>query len=476
MPNARIGEQKRKQVIALWLFGTTRAEIQRITGISSGAVSNIIADFKKRLDGYDPEALKDLCTKLSEENITPSQSATGFRVAKRINEMGGDGEETEAFVSSLQKECTDKNVLPSAIVPSLQVASEFSEKEGISISEIPSQLERRKTELAKLRADTGAARAEKKKALEDAKLTEETVKDFIQLQLRLNAVGLTTKNPNAIVNVAFNIIIALGRDPKKIVAQFSKIKSFESVERRHQQKCAHWEQQAKLYTRIYQLAHWFVLNDYMRVDLEMLQDIIVEIAKREGITPAQAKGRLFMAIISYASLDGLIRKVNSINGGIIILEKERNKLLSSVATYGYLVGVINTLARQIGISETKAVVDTMCEILTSPHYRSNPYALNPDLKELIKRRREEQLQKREEVSKPKDDENDGRPLPAAATLPALPEHIQKPKGDSSPDDQCRKEEGAAAGGSNNSHEVTTTSNEQEQQHGNQENDRSKSPA
>jgi hypothetical protein len=472
MPNARIGEQKRKQVIKLWLLGTTRAEIHRITGVSSGAVSNIIADFKKRLDGFDPEALKDLCTKISEESTTPSQNATGFRVVKMINEMGGDGEKIEAFLSDLQKECIDKKVPPSAIVPSLQVASEFSQKEGISISEVPSQLEKGKTELAKLRADTDAAKADKKKALEDAKLTEETVRDFIQLQLRLNAVGLTTKNPNAIVNVAFNIIIALGRDPKKIVAQFSKIKSFESVERRHQEKCAYWEEQAKLYSRIYQLAKWFVLNGYMPVDLETQQYIILEIARREAISPAQAKGRLFMAIISYAALDGLIRKVNSINGGIFILEEERNKLLNSLATYRYLVHVIETLARQIGITDTKAVVDTMCEILTSPHYRSNPYALNPDLKELIKRRREEQLQKREELSKPKD-ENDERPS-SAAIPPALPERIQKPEGDSP--DQCRKEEGAAAGGGNNTHEVTTTSNAQQQQHDNQENDKSKSPA
>jgi hypothetical protein len=467
MPNARIGEQKRKQAIELWLRGTTRAEIQRITGISSRAVSNIIADFKKRLDGYDPEALKDFCTKTNEENTTPSQNATGFRVAKMINEMGGDGEEIEPFLSSLLKEYIDKKVPPSAIVPSLQVASEFSEKEGISISEVPSQLENRKIELAKLRADTEAAKADKKKALEDAKLTEEIVRDFIELESRLNAVGLTTKNPDAIVNVAFNIIIALGRDPKKIVAQFSKIKSFESVERQHQQKCAYWEEQAKLYSQIYQLAKWFVLNGYMPVDLETQQYIIVEIARHEGITPAQAKGRLFMAIISYASLDGLIRQVNSINDGIFILEKERNKLLNSLATYRYLVGVIDTLARQIGITETKAVVDSMCKILTSPHYRSNPYALNSDLKELRKRRKEEQLQKREELSKIKGQNGGG---PSLAAIPALPERIQKPEGDSA--DQCRKEEGAAGGG--DTHEVTT-SNAQDQ-HNNQENDRSKSPA
>jgi hypothetical protein len=82
MPNARIGEQTRKKAIELWLRRTTRAGIQRITGISSGALSNIIADYKKRLEGYDPEAIKDFCTKISEENIMPSQNATGFRLKK----------------------------------------------------------------------------------------------------------------------------------------------------------------------------------------------------------------------------------------------------------------------------------------------------------------------------------------------------------------------------------------------------------
>jgi hypothetical protein len=140
--------------------------------------------------------------------------------------------------------------------------------------------------LAKLRADTEAVKADKKKALEDAKLTDEIIRDFIQLQLRLNAVGLMTKNPDAIVNVAFNIVIALGGDAKEIIAQFSRIKSFKSVERQHQQKSAYWGEQAKLCTRIYQLAHWFVLNGYTRVDLQTLQDIIVEITRREAITPA----------------------------------------------------------------------------------------------------------------------------------------------------------------------------------------------
>ena len=127
-----------------------------------------------------------------------------------------------------------------------------------------------RTELENLRADIEGAETKKKKALEDAKLTEETVRDFIQLELRLNAVGLTAKNPDAIVNVAFNIIIALGRDPKKIFAQFSRIESFQSVEKRHLQKCEYWINEAKSYRQIYLVARWFALSGYLPRDLDLL--------------------------------------------------------------------------------------------------------------------------------------------------------------------------------------------------------------
>jgi hypothetical protein len=153
MPNARIGEQKRKQVIKLWLLGTTRAEIHRITGISSGALSNIIADYKKRLDGYDPEALKDFVKELEEHKILPSQCAIGYKIIQEINRMGGDEEKIEDFLSLILKECIDKKVPPDALALSARASIDFSAKEGIPISEIPGQVEERKTELARLKAE-----------------------------------------------------------------------------------------------------------------------------------------------------------------------------------------------------------------------------------------------------------------------------------------------------------------------------------
>jgi hypothetical protein len=98
------------------------------------------------------------------------------------------------------------------------------------------------------------------------------------------------------------------------------------------------------------------------------------------------------------------------------------------------------------------------------------------------RRKDEQRLPRQQQNKEEHDEvaklkgeDDGSKSPSVAAVPALPERIQKPEGDSSPD-QCRKEEGAAGGGGNNIHEVTTSNAQEQEQHDNQENDRSKSPA
>jgi hypothetical protein len=334
-------------------------------------VSNIIADCKKRLDGYDPEALKDLSKTLSEENITPSQCAIGFRIVKMIIEMGGDEEEIEALLSSFQKEYIEKKVPPSKVVPSLQASIEFSAKERIALPEVPDEVTKYRTELENPRADIEAAETRKKKTLQDAKLTEETVRDFVSLNSRLNAVGLTTKAPDAIGKTAINIT-ALGGDSKKIFAQFSRIESFQSVEKRHQQKCEYWINEAKSYKQIYQVARWFVLNGYLPRDLDLLQHIINEITRREGITPEQAKHKLLMVFISYATLDGLIRQVDWINEWVSVLNDEHNKLKDSLIAYRYFADVILVLFIEIGFTKTKEVVDAMRKVLVSQYYRCNP--------------------------------------------------------------------------------------------------------
>jgi hypothetical protein len=473
MPNARIGEQKRKQAIELWLHGTARAETERITGISSGALSNIIADYKKRLDGYDPEALKDLSKTLSEENITPSQSAIGSGIVKMIIEMGGDEEKIEAFLSSLKKECIEKKAPPppSAIVPSLQAAIEFSEKEGISISEVPGQLESRKTELTNVEAEIEAVKAEKNKVLNDAILTIEDVNEFRQFRSKLAEVGLTTKDVEKSANAIRNTK-ALGYDPVKISAQFSRIKSFRSEEREHRLRRAKWEEERKHRDNTDRLAEWFVSNGYTIGFFELVNDILTDIAVRDRITIQQAEGRFITAIISHAARDGLISQVASMNQGLVILDQERQKLQKYVDRYRTLGNVVNALIWQVGLAEAEAIMDTYCEIAISPYYRSNPQGLIHDLNEVRKKRRDEQLHRQKQNHDVYPKLKHGNATSASpSSAPPSPVSIENNEvARSPPSDHNRKEEDAAAlttdGGDKN--QIATNAHEQQRQD-NQEN-------
>jgi hypothetical protein len=159
-----------------------------------------------------------------------------------------------------------------------------------------------------------------------------------------------------------------------------------------------------------------------------------------------------MAFISYATLDGLIRQIDWLNEWVSVLNDEHNKLKDSLIPYRYFADVIFALFIEIGFTKTKEVVDAMRKVLISEYYyRCNPQALVLDLEEVRERRRKDEQQlprqqqnkEHDEVAKLKS-EDDGSKSPSVAAVPALPERIQKPEGDFSPDDQCRKEEGAAA--------------------------------
>jgi hypothetical protein len=113
------------------------------------------------------------------------------------------------------------------------------------------------------------------------------------------------------------------------------------------------------------VARWFALNGYLPRDLDLLQHIITEIAGREGMTPEQAKHKLLMAFISYATLDGLIRQVDSLNERVSVLKDEHNKLKDSLIPYRYFADMIFALFIEIGFTKTKEVVDAMRKALVS---------------------------------------------------------------------------------------------------------------
>ena len=86
---AKLPDNFKSLVIQGWLNGTQRDKIARDNGLSAGAVTNIVDEWRLAL-GFSPgkPELRELAVTLKKIGITPAQCAGGFRVAMMMNRLG----------------------------------------------------------------------------------------------------------------------------------------------------------------------------------------------------------------------------------------------------------------------------------------------------------------------------------------------------------------------------------------------------
>lgn len=64
-----ISNEIKSSIIKLYLQGKSRDEIAQKSGTSTGAVSNIIAEWKDGLDNTDADALRELAVNMNRQKI-----------------------------------------------------------------------------------------------------------------------------------------------------------------------------------------------------------------------------------------------------------------------------------------------------------------------------------------------------------------------------------------------------------------------
>ena len=112
---AAISETIKKIVLHDWLEGKSREEISSRNKISTGAVSNIIEEWRTDLANYDIDALRDLSLSLKNFKLTPGKSAAGFRVAMMMQKIGVTEESFNYFINEIYNRCELLNISPEEI-------------------------------------------------------------------------------------------------------------------------------------------------------------------------------------------------------------------------------------------------------------------------------------------------------------------------------------------------------------------------
>jgi hypothetical protein len=85
-------------VIQQWLEGKSRDVIAAENGLSAGAVTNLVNEWRQALGLGAAVELRDLAITLNKIGITPAQCALGYRVAMIMSKIGVKEDNIEPFI------------------------------------------------------------------------------------------------------------------------------------------------------------------------------------------------------------------------------------------------------------------------------------------------------------------------------------------------------------------------------------------
>src|SRR5689334_19850668 len=109
---AAIPDIIKSKVISQWLQGLSRDTIAQDNNISTGAVSNITNDWSIALGKPEADAFRELAKSLNFSDLTPAQSAIGFRTIQLLSEQNIDPDTAAQFIGDSYKKCKDFGITP----------------------------------------------------------------------------------------------------------------------------------------------------------------------------------------------------------------------------------------------------------------------------------------------------------------------------------------------------------------------------
>ena len=229
---AAISETIKKIVLHDWLEGKSREEISSRNKISTGAVSNIIEEWRTDLANYDIDALRALSLSLKNFKLTPEKSAAGFRVAMMMLKIGVTEESFNYFINEIYNRCQQLNISPEQIgiyiqeivlLSHLVIPSkipQFLENKRKEIEAIENESIQKRQELLELDKEVTQAQNRLDNLLEREKISIETIEWQDNIKQELEKEGIPVDDLQLLVQCVKGIK-KKNYDPRQVVLQYS---------------------------------------------------------------------------------------------------------------------------------------------------------------------------------------------------------------------------------------------------------------
>ena len=233
-------------VIYEWLRGSSRDKIAAIYNISTGAVTNIINEWRNNIGAYIAEDLREFSVSLKKANITPVQCSTGFRVAKIMERLGITEDQFESFMSDVYDRCQKLELGPDQIETYLMETINISKI--VFPSQIPNYINTKKTEIENLHTQIENIQQkismsniqktilEKKlnSLADNNNISREAVTWYKNIKKAFENAGISIDNVSTF-NHCLNLMSREGYDIHKILRKFAEYENVDELQRFHQE-------------------------------------------------------------------------------------------------------------------------------------------------------------------------------------------------------------------------------------------------
>lgn len=319
MPS-KLPENIKSRVIQQWLAGAQRDKIAVDNGISAGAVTSMVNEWRRALGSYESDELRELAVTLRKNGIIPAKCASGFRVAMMMSRLGVQEDNFESFMSEVYNRCNDLGLTPQLISSYITSLLEYSQSVPFSqirdhISEMIEEKKRLEQEIEKLRNQVETLQNQKseaehrsKVALDNHRITEDKLQWYTGIKNELkNKYGSPVDNITKFASMVNAAGQHFGYDIHKISNEISHLEllrtecsefqvwnvhlknEYHNLSRQNsevRQMLQAANQSLSIYGEIYAMGIGLE-------ELKLLHDTILEIAEANNIPRAKAINKFF---------------------------------------------------------------------------------------------------------------------------------------------------------------------------------------
>jgi predicted nucleic acid-binding Zn-ribbon protein len=325
--SSKLPDHTKSLVIQQWLQGIQRDLIAANNGVSAGAVTNVVNEWRRGLGSAITDDLRELGVTFRKVGITPAQCALGFRIAMMIAKLGVKKEDDlELFILHVYNNCIDLGVSPDNVASHIKDLSEFSKNtnnNAVPLSQISDFIQQKTNEKKKSEQEIQTLKDEIKtlneekldsehrrtSALYEENMTAVELKSYSDLKEELAQYGIPIHDVSKFAKAVLGIS-QKGYDVGKVIEEFSELESTRSNYWDYKNSIPDLkikydglnQEYSKLEQSVNSCKQKLSLNNELQAmgfgikELKLLRNTIKEIADANNIPPDQAQQKFYKDI------------------------------------------------------------------------------------------------------------------------------------------------------------------------------------